>query len=130
MSRKGTYLTDVSMPEAVLQAILGVAPERINDAFSNSTALKRFKDSRTSGLKLYEQYHRDAIRALETGDEDSYRIYAKRRDAVRVGYDLGPAEINPIRKKYFDEHSVDESIKDRVEKWNRKYKLFNYNEGE
>lgn len=124
LSRKGTYLTDVTQTEAILQSILGVAPERIAETFSTNAALKKFKEARKSGLKQYEEYHRNAIRALETGDEDSYRIYAKRRDAVRVGYDLSPTEVNQINRRYFNESSVSESIDENLKKWNRKYKLY------
>lgn len=124
LSRKGTYITDVGTSEAVLQAILGTAPERVAESFSKSTALKRMQAARKEGLKLYETYHRDAVRAIQAGDEDSWRINMKRRDAVRVGYDLAPSEINAARKRLLKEIPVDQQIDERTQKWNQKYKLF------
>jgi hypothetical protein len=124
ISRKGTYLTDVSETEAVLQGILGVAPERVAESFATASALKSLKATRETGLKQFEEAHRSAVRALVAGDEDSYHIYAKRRDAVRIAYDLTPQEVHSINKRYFDETPVTESIAERAIEYNRKYKLF------
>lgn len=124
ISRKGTYLTDVTKTEAVLQSILGVAPERVAESFATASALKSLKQTRESGLKEYEAAHRGATRALVSGDEDSYHIYAKRRDAIRIAYDLTPQEVHGINKKYFDETPVTEAIAERAIEYNRKYKLF------
>lgn len=125
LSRKGTYITDVSAPEAVLQGILGTAPERVAESFATGTALKKMNDARRQGLKEYEAYHRDAIRALQSGDEDSWRIYKKRADTVAVAYDLLPAEKNRIAKKYFGpEAPVGQQIDERLKTWNKKYKTF------
>lgn len=128
LSRKGTYITDVTSQEAIMQAIFGVAPERIAETFSKSTALKNMNDARKRGLKEYEKYHRDALRARDADDEDSYRINMKRRDAVKAAYDLSPQEINQLRKRYFEEHPVDQQTDERMQKWNRKYRLFNTQE--
>lgn len=125
LSRKGTYITDVTSQEAVMQAIFGVAPERIAETFSKSTALKSMSEARKRGLKEYEKYHRDALRARDADDEDSYRINMKRRDAVKAAYDLSPQEINQLRKRYFEEHPVDQQTDERMQRWNRKYNLFN-----
>src|SRR5690606_7848840 len=56
LSRKGTYITDVSATEAWFQAIFGVAPERVAESFAKSSALKRMKEVQTKGEKLYEEY--------------------------------------------------------------------------
>lgn len=64
------------------------------------------------------------MRAVQGGDEDSYRIYMKRRDAVKAAYDLAPSETNPIRERLFKEVPVDKSIDERMQKWNRKHNLF------
>lgn len=124
LSRKGTYVTDINQTEAWAQAILGVAPERVAESFAKGSALKRMNEARRKGLKEYETYHRNALRALQAGDEDSYRIYAKRRDAVSVAYDLLPQEKNQIATKYFKEIPVDKQIDERGLQYNRKYKLF------
>lgn len=124
ISRKGSYLTDVSTAESVLQGILGVAPERVAESFATASALKSLKATRESGLKQYEEAHRGATRALVAEDEDSYHIYAKRRDAIRIAYDLTPQEVHGINKKYFDEIPVTESIAENAERYNKKYKLF------
>lgn len=125
LSRKGTYITDVSSQEAIMQALFGVSPERVQETFATSTALKRMNELRKKGAKEYEKYHRDAMRARDADDEDSYRIYMKRRDAVKAAYDLTPQEINQIRKRLFEEHPIDQQTDERMQKWNRKYKLFN-----
>lgn len=128
LSRKGTYITDISESEAWFQAIFGTAPERVAETFAKSSALKRMKEVQTQGEKLYEEYHRNAMRALEAGDEDSYRIYSKRRDAVAAGYDILPSRRMSINRRYFVEHPVDEQTDKRVQEWNRKYKLFKQDE--
>lgn len=128
LSRKGAYITDVNMVEATLQAILGTAPERVAESFSKSTALKKMQDARKQGQKKYEEYHRNAMRAAQSGDEDSYRIYAKRRDSVKAAYDLGPSEVNSIRERLFKEIPVDKAIDERMQKWNRKHNLFKVEE--
>lgn len=125
LSRKGTYITDVTSQEAVMQALFGVSAERIQETFATSSALKRMNEARKSGLKEYEKYHRDALRARDADDEDSYRINMKRRDAVKAAYDLSPQEINQVRKRYFQEHPVDKQTDERMQRWNRKYNLFN-----
>lgn len=125
LSRKGTYITDVNESEAWLQAILGVSPERVAESFSKATALKSMQNVRNEGRKLYEKYHLSAMRAWQNGDEDSYRIYMKRRDTVKAGYDLTPSEVNSIRTRAFPDNPVDEQLDKRAQDWNRKYKLFN-----
>jgi len=128
LSRKGTYITDVNQTEAVLQSILGTSPDRVAETFASASALKDMKAARQTGMKEYEDSHRKAIRALVAGDEDSYRIYAKRRDTAKIAYDLTPTEVNQINRRYFNEAPFDENIKNNLEKWNRKYNLFNTEE--
>lgn len=124
LSRKGTYITDVNETEAILQGLLGTAPERVAESFAKASALKKMQAARKEGQKRYEEYHRNAMRAVQGGDEDSYRIYMKRRDAVKAAYDLAPSETNPIRERLFKEVPVDKSIDERMQKWNRKHNLF------
>lgn len=124
LSRSGSYVTDITQQEAWFQAIMGAAPERIGESFAKASNLKRLQDAQKEGLKRYEEYHRNAMRALDSDDEDSYRIYAKRRDSVRVAYDLLPSDISRINRRYFVEHPVSKQIDDRLQRWNTKYKLF------
>lgn len=116
LSNKGTYLTDVTIPEAVTSAIMGVNPDRVSDAYSKIAVMRGTKEDLQQYQNEVQSNMERGLRMMKKGDEESAEVYFSRAHSAAIRGGLTLKEINTAKSRALRETPLDDNIMQNFEK--------------
>jgi hypothetical protein len=103
VSSNGSVLMDgISTPQAIFYGLTGTQPQDIPDAFFMNTVADEFKPSASSGGELGKHikeariYMKNYLKARDSGDDDSARIWNERMTILLNGTGLTQTQKNTL----------------------------------
>jgi hypothetical protein len=116
LSQNETYLTDVTIQEAITSALTGLDPERVSDTFNKIEAIQSHSDLQKKAMGEITIEYKRALQLMKDGfgNEAKAHISRAKADAIRAGLDM--KQMNTTWNRALDDVPLDLSIEEEFKK--------------